>query len=52
MGVVYMSEQEKPVRRIVALKIIKPGMDSQQVIARFEAERQTLAMMDHHYFAG
>jgi eukaryotic-like serine/threonine-protein kinase len=47
MGVVYMAEQEKPVRRKVALKIIKPGMDSAQVIARFEAERQALAMMDH-----
>ena len=47
MGVVYMAEQQKPVRRRVALKIIKPGMDSQQVIARFEAERQALAMMDH-----
>ena len=51
MGVVYMAEQEKPVRRMVALKIIKPGMDSQQVIARFEAERQALAMMDHHHIA-
>src|SRR5262249_42884507 len=40
MGVVYMAEQEKPVRRRVALKIIKPGMDSAQVVARFEAERQ------------
>ena len=40
MGVVYVAEQAKPVRRKVALKIIKPGMDSQQVIARFEAERQ------------
>ncbi len=47
MGVVYMAEQEHPVRRRVALKIIKPGMDSGQVIARFEAERQALAMMDH-----
>jgi Leucine-rich repeat (LRR) protein/tRNA A-37 threonylcarbamoyl transferase component Bud32 len=47
MGVVYMAQQEKPVRRRVALKIIKPGMDSRQVIARFEAERQALAMMDH-----
>ncbi|MBI4325636.1 MAG: protein kinase, partial [Chloroflexi bacterium] len=46
-GVVYMAEQEEPVRRRVALKIIKPGMDSKSVIARFEAERQTLAMMDH-----
>jgi predicted unusual protein kinase regulating ubiquinone biosynthesis (AarF/ABC1/UbiB family) len=44
---VYLAEQEKPVRRRVALKVIKPGMDSRQVIARFEAERQALAMMDH-----
>src|SRR5205814_4814938 len=47
MGVVYMSEQEQPVRRKVAVKVIKAGMDTQQVIARFEAERQALAMMDH-----
>ena len=47
MGVVYMAEQMQPVRRKVALKIIKPGMDTRQVIARFEAERQALAMMDH-----
>src|SRR5947207_7632826 len=47
MGVVYMAEQSHPVRRKVALKIIKPGMDSGQVIARFEAERQALTMMDH-----
>src|SRR5438874_526094 len=47
MGVVYMAEQLHPVRRKVALKIIKPGMDSGQVIARFEAERQALTMMDH-----
>ena len=47
MGTVYMAEQEKPVRRQVALKIIKPGMDTDQVVARFEAERQALAMMDH-----
>ena len=46
-GVVYMAEQEEPVRRMVALKIIKPGMDTRQVIARFEAERQALALMDH-----
>jgi serine/threonine protein kinase len=46
-GVVYMAEQEEPVRRRVALKIIKAGMDSKSVIARFEAERQALAMMDH-----
>ncbi len=47
MGVVYMAEQKEPVERRVALKIIKPGMDTRQVIARFEAERQALAMMDH-----
>src|SRR5882762_5387808 len=46
-GVVYMAEQEAPVRRRVALKIIKPGMDTKSVIARFEAERQALALMDH-----
>ena len=46
-GVVYMAEQEKPVRRRVALKIIKLGMDTKSVIARFEAERQALALMDH-----
>jgi len=47
MAVVYMAEQEEPIRRKVALKIIKLGMDTRQVIARFEAERQALAMMDH-----
>jgi serine/threonine protein kinase len=46
-GVVYMAEQEKPIRRRVALKIIKLGMDTKNVIARFEAERQALALMDH-----
>jgi serine/threonine protein kinase/tetratricopeptide (TPR) repeat protein len=46
-GVVFMAEQQQPVRRKVALKIIKPGMDSRQVVARFEAERQALALMDH-----
>jgi len=46
-GVVYMAEQERPVRRRVAFKIIKLGMDTKNVIARFEAERQALAMMDH-----
>jgi serine/threonine protein kinase/tetratricopeptide (TPR) repeat protein len=46
-GVVYMAEQEEPVRRRVALKVIKLGMDTKTVIARFEAERQALAMMDH-----
>jgi Tol biopolymer transport system component/tetratricopeptide (TPR) repeat protein len=47
MAVVYMAEQEEPIRRRVALKIIKLGMDTRQVIARFEAERQALALMDH-----
>ncbi len=51
MGVVYMAEQHEPVRRKVALKIIKPGMDTRQVIARFEAERQALAVMDHPHIA-
>ncbi|PYK63495.1 MAG: serine/threonine protein kinase, partial [Verrucomicrobia bacterium] len=46
-GVVYVAEQEEPVRRRVALKVIKLGMDTRQVVARFEAERQALAMMDH-----
>ncbi|MBE0545611.1 MAG: serine/threonine protein kinase [Verrucomicrobia bacterium] len=46
-GIVYMAEQLEPVKRRVALKIIKPGMDSKQVIGRFEAERQALALMDH-----
>ena len=46
-GVVYMAEQERPVRRKVALKIIKPGMDTKEVIARFEVEEQALALMDH-----
>src|SRR6266568_3369611 len=46
-GVVYMAEQEAPVRRRVALKIIRPGMDTKSVIARFEAERQALALMNH-----
>jgi tetratricopeptide (TPR) repeat protein len=47
MGAVFMAEQTQPVQRKVALKLIKPGMDSRQVIARFEAERQALALMDH-----
>src|SRR5205809_3351135 len=47
MGTVFMAEQTQPVQRKVALKVIKPGMDSRQIIARFEAERQALAMMDH-----
>jgi eukaryotic-like serine/threonine-protein kinase len=47
MGTVYMAEQTEPIQRKVALKVIKAGMDSRQVIARFEAERQALALMDH-----
>ncbi|MCY3001525.1 MAG: serine/threonine protein kinase, partial [Planctomycetota bacterium] len=47
MGTIWMAEQREPVKRRVALKIIKLGMDTKQVIARFEAERQALAMMDH-----
>jgi tetratricopeptide (TPR) repeat protein/serine/threonine protein kinase len=47
MGTVFMAEQTQPVQRRVALKLVKPGMDSRQVIARFEAERQALALMDH-----
>ena len=47
MGLVFVAEQQCPVRRKVALKVIKPGMDSRQVVARFEAERQALALMDH-----
>jgi len=47
MGIVYLAEQKQPIRRRVALKLIKPGMDSKRVIARFESERQALALMDH-----
>ena len=47
MGVVYMAQQFEPIKRRVALKVVKPGMDTRQVVARFEAERQALAMMDH-----
>src|SRR5436190_14023970 len=50
-GLVYMAEQQEPVRRRVALKIIKLGMDTKNVVARFEAERQALAMMDHSNIA-
>jgi eukaryotic-like serine/threonine-protein kinase len=46
-GVVFLADQQRPIKRRVALKIIKPGMDTRQVIARFEAERQALALMDH-----
>ena len=46
-GMVYLAEREKPIKRRVALKVIKPGMDSKQVLARFEAEREALAVMDH-----
>jgi serine/threonine protein kinase len=55
-GVVFMADQQAPIRRKVALKVLKPGMDTKQVIARFEAERQALALMDHpniaHVFDG
>lgn len=51
MGSVYVAEQERPVRRKVALKVIKPGMDSRAVVARFEAERQALTLMDHPHIA-
>jgi eukaryotic-like serine/threonine-protein kinase len=51
MGVVYVAEQRQPVRRLVALKLIKPGMDSSQVVSRFEAERQALALMNHPHIA-
>src|SRR5262245_45988004 len=47
MGIVYLAEQERPIRRRVALKVIKIGMDTREVVARFEAERQALALMDH-----
>ena len=47
MGVVYLAEQQKPIRRRVALKLIKLGMDTKQVVARFESERQALAIMSH-----
>jgi serine/threonine protein kinase/tetratricopeptide (TPR) repeat protein len=51
MGAVWMAEQQQPVRRKVALKVIKPGLDTREVIARFEAERQALALMDHPHIA-
>ncbi|MGZ4963175.1 MAG: protein kinase, partial [Limisphaerales bacterium] len=50
-GIVHLAEQEEPVRRQVALKIIKLGLDTRSVIARFEAERQALALMDHPHIA-
>jgi serine/threonine protein kinase/WD40 repeat protein len=51
MGIVYLAKQTEPVQREVALKVIKPGMDSKQVLARFEAERQALALMEHPHVA-
>ncbi len=51
MGTVWLAEQREPIRRRVALKVIKPGMDTRQVLARFEAERQALARMDHPHIA-
>jgi serine/threonine protein kinase len=50
-GIVYLAEQTDPVKRKVALKILKPGMDTREVVARFEAERQALALMDHRNIA-
>jgi serine/threonine protein kinase len=51
MGVVYLAEQQRPIQRQVALKLIKPGLDSRRVLARFEAEQQALALMDHPHVA-
>ena len=51
MGMVYEAVQEQPIRRHVALKIVKPGLDSERVVARFEAERNALERMDHPYIA-
>jgi serine/threonine protein kinase/WD40 repeat protein len=50
-GIVYLAEQQEPVKRRVALKVLKPGMDTREVVARFEAERQALALMDHPHIA-
>src|SRR5262249_47202667 len=50
-GIVFMADQQQPVRRKVALKVLKPGMDTRQIVARFEAERQALALMDHPQIA-
>ena len=52
MGVIYKAEQRSPVRRVVALKVIKLGMDTREVVARFDAERQALALMNHPNVAG
>jgi serine/threonine protein kinase/lipopolysaccharide biosynthesis regulator YciM len=52
MGIVYLAEQQEPVKRQVALKVVKPGMDSKRVIVRFEAEKQALALMQHPHIAG
>ncbi len=51
MGIVYLAQQDHPLRRTVALKVIKVGMDTKQVVARFEEERQTLALMNHAFIA-
>jgi tetratricopeptide (TPR) repeat protein len=51
MGTVWMAQQTEPIKRLVAIKLIRPGMDSKQVLARFEAERQALALMDHLHIA-
>src|SRR5512147_638386 len=46
-GMVYLAEEEHPIKRLAALKVVKPGMDTKEVIARFESERQALALLDH-----
>lgn len=51
MGTVYMAQQTEPIKRKVVLKVVKPGMDTREVMSRFEAERQGLAMMDHRQSA-
>jgi serine/threonine protein kinase len=51
MGTVWMAQQQEPVKRLVAVKLVKPGMDSREVLARFKAERQALAVMDHPHIA-
>ena len=51
MGIVYLAEQQHPIKRLVALKVIKPGMDSKRILARFEAERRVLALLDHSNIA-
>src|SRR5258707_10683309 len=51
MGIVYLAQQEAPLRRQVALKVIRPGLDSREIVRRFESERQALALMSHPHIA-